>query len=139
MKRNLPIIALFILSVNLVSCKKAVEQKQQDIIMSAITDGIWVVEKYLEGANNISNDFLNYDFKFKNDGTVTGTRAAEVNSGTWSGNATNYSITSNFPSAPDPIQKMNGVWKITDSYLDYVEAEMTTTGGKNILHLRKKP
>ena len=107
--------------------------------MSAITDGIWVVEKYLEGANNISNDFLNYDFKFKNDGTVTGTRAAEVNSGTWSGNATNYSITSNFPSAPDPIQKMNGVWKITDSYLDYVEAEMTTTGGKNILHLRKKP
>lgn len=107
--------------------------------MSAITDGIWVVEQYLEGTTNISSDFLNYDFKFKPDGTVTGTKASEITTGSWSGNSTNYSITSNFPSAVDPLQKMNGVWKITDSYWDYVEAEMTTTNGKNILHLRKKP
>lgn len=107
--------------------------------MSAITDGIWVVEQYLEGANNISSDFANYDFKFNNDGSVVGTKAGNATNGTWVGNASNYSITSNFPSAVDPLQKMNGVWKLTDSYWDYVEAEMTTASGKNILHLRKKP
>lgn len=107
--------------------------------MKAITDGIWTVEKYLEGSNNITADFSDYDFKFNSDGSVTGTRAGSTSTGTWAGNISNYSITSNFPTAPDPVIKLNGVWKLTDSYWDYVEAEMTTGAGTNILHLRKKP
>ena len=139
MKKRLHFITLLLLLITSFSCKKALEDKKEDMLMSAITDGIWIVEQYFEGANNISSDFANYEFKFTNDGMVTGTKTPDVTSGTWSGNMTNYSITSNFPSASDPIQKLNGIWKITDSYWDYVEAEMSIASGKNILHLRKKP
>lgn len=139
MKKHLPVFILLLLGFSTLSCKKAIEEKKQDLVMKAITDGIWVVEQYFEGTNNISNDFLNYDFKFNTDGSVTGTKAGNTTTGTWAGNISNYSITSNFPAAADPVLKLNGIWKLTDSYWDYVEAEMTTPAGKNILHLRKKP
>lgn len=128
----------FLLVLNL-SCKKAVQNKQEDLIVKAITDGIWKVDQYLEASTDITSDFLNYDFKFNADGTVTGTRSGIVSNGTWNGDAATYSISSNFPAAGAPLQKLNGSWKITDSYWDYVEAEMTVATGKNILHLRKKP
>jgi hypothetical protein len=104
-----------------------------------MTNGVWIVEQYFEGTNNISSQFLYYEFQFYENGTVTGTKSTEVNNGTWTGDVSNYSITSQFPTATDPVKKLNGVWRITDSYLDYVEAEMTTANGTNVLHLRKKP
>lgn len=128
----------FLLVLNL-SCKKAVQNKQEDLVVKAMTDGVWKVDTYIELSTDITIDFLNYDFKFNADGTVTGTRSGIVSNGTWNGDAANYSITSNFPTAGAPLQKLNGSWKITDSYWDYVEAEMTVATGKNILHLRKKP
>ena len=139
MKKLIPIITLLFIILAAPSCKKTIEKKQENAVKQAMVNGIWIIEQYLEGANNISSDFLNYDFKFYDDGTVTGTIASTTTNGTWSANTTTYSITSIFPSASNPLLKMNGEWKITDSYWDYVEAEMTTASGKNILHLRKKP
>jgi hypothetical protein len=120
------------------SCKKAIEKKAQDMVMDAMTNGEWIVEQYIEGSNNISDQFLNYYFKFNSNGTVTGTINSNATHGTWSGNATDYTITSDFPSAGDPLKKLNGVWKIKDSYWDFVKAEMTTSSGTNKLMLRKK-
>jgi hypothetical protein len=139
MKKPLLILFLLFAALSFSGCKKAIEDKKEDLVMSAITDGTWIVEQFFENTNNISNDFLDYDFNFFKDGSVKGIKAGVITPGTWSGNASNYSITSNFPSASDPVQKLNGIWKITDSYWDYVEAEMTTPAGKNLLHLRKKP
>jgi hypothetical protein len=120
------------------SCKKAIEKKAQDMIMDAITNGEWIVEQYFEGSNNISSQFLNYYFKFNSNGTVTGTISSTSTNGTWAGNASDYTITAEFPSAGDPLKKLNGVWKIKDSYWDYVKAEMPTSSGTNVLILRKK-
>ena len=120
------------------SCKKAIEKKVENMIMDAITNGEWIVEQYIEGSNNISNQFLNYTFKFNSNGTVTGTINSTVTNGTWAANSTDYTITSEFPSAGDPLKKLNGVWKIKDSYWDFVKAEMTTSSGTNVLTLRKK-
>lgn len=140
MKIRLPLITAgcFLVLASL-SCKKAIEKKQQDIIMDAITNGVWIVDQYFEGSNNISSDFLYYEFQFHNDGTVTSSKSSTVSNGTWSGDASNYSITSQFPAATDPLKKLNGVWHIKDSYWDYVKAEMTTATGINVLYLRKKP
>lgn len=121
------------------SCKKQVDDKKEDLIISVITDGVWFVDRYVENATDISGDFANYDFKFFKDGTVTGTKATLVNNGTWAGDAISYTITSNFPTGSDTLLKMNGIWKLTDSYIDYVEAEKTTPTGTNYLYLRKKP
>lgn len=109
------------------------------MLVDAITNGVWIVEQYFEGSNNISGEFLNYEFQFYENGTVTSTKSSESSSGTWSGDISNYSITSQFPAATNPLKKLNGVWHIKDSYWDYVEAEMTTSTGINVLHLRKKP
>ena len=106
--------------------------------MKAITDGTWIVEQYFENGSNLSYEFLNYDFNFNSNGVVTGTIAGSSTSGTWSGSASTASITSNFPTSTAPLVKMNGIWKITDSYWDYVEAETTVANGKNVLRLRKK-
>jgi len=140
MKRFLPLITAGCFTLLfLSSCKKAIEDKKKDLVIDAMTNGVWIVEQYFEGTNNISGDFLNYEFKFYENGTVTSTKGSETANGTWSGNVSNYSITSQFPSATNPVIKLNGVWHIKDSYWDYVEAEMTTSTGINVLHLRKKP
>lgn len=120
------------------SCKKAIEKKAENMVMDAMTDGEWIVEQYMEGSNNISNQFLNYSFKFYSNGTVTGTVNTTVTNGTWVGNASDYTIASQFPTATDPVKKLNGVWKIKDSYWDYVKAEMTINNSTNVLTLRKK-
>jgi hypothetical protein len=127
-------LALFIS----MSCKKALEKKAENMVMDAMTDGEWIVEQYFEGSNNISNQFLNYSFKFYSNGTVTGTISSTATNGTWVGNVSDYTIASQFPTADDPVKKLNGVWKIKDSYWDFVKAEMTTGSGTNVLALRKK-
>lgn len=120
------------------SCKKAIEQKQDDLIMKAITDGTWIVEQYFENGSNISYEFLNYDFKFSNNGIVTGAIAGDTTKGVWSGSSSTASITSTFPTSATPLVKLNAVWKITDSYWDYVEAVTKIGSDSMILHLRKK-
>lgn len=136
MKRTLPFILLV---VALTSCRKLIDQKIESLLMNAITSGTWYVEQYRENATDITNSFIEYEFRFQRDGTVQGLRAGmNPDNGTWSGNMQNASISASFPSASDPLKKVNGLWKITDSYMNYVEAEMSIPGGKNILHLRKK-
>jgi hypothetical protein len=121
------------------SCKKAIEDKKREIMMDAMTSGVWIVEQFFEGATNISSEFLFYEFRFYENGTITSTKGNTITNGTWADDISNFSITSQFPDATDALKKLNGVWKIKDSYWDYVKAEMQTPGGINVLHLRKKP
>lgn len=137
MKRILPLILLLLVAVS--GCKKMIDKKIESLLMEAITSGTWYVEQYRESATDITSSFAAYEFRFQRDGTVQGLRTGmNPDNGTWSGNLQNASISASFPSAADPLKKVNGLWKITDSYMNYVEAEMNVTGGKNILHLRKK-
>jgi hypothetical protein len=139
MNKRLPLIiaGCFALFASF-SCKKAIEKKEQQMAMDVITNGVWIVQQYVEGPNNISSQFLNYTFQFYANGTVTGNIDSSATSGTWAGNISDYTITSEFPSAGDPLKKLNGVWKIKDSGLDFVKAEMTTSAGLCQLSLVKK-
>lgn len=109
------------------------------MLMDAITNGEWQVHRFLEESADITLQFYGYRFQFHEAGSVDAKFFGLVESGTWAGDVNNLTITSQFPSAGDPLKKLNGVWKLTDSYWDYVEAEMVTSTGKNILHLIKKP
>jgi hypothetical protein len=121
------------------SCEKVIENKQQNLLLELMTNGQWHVEIYKEGTVLLTDDFLNYNFQFKEDGSVFGTNNIITETGTWVGDIQNYSITSNFPYAIYPLKKLNGIWKLTDSNAEFVRAEMNTAQGKNILHLRKNP
>jgi hypothetical protein len=139
MKKLQPLILTGCLALFIsMSCKKAIEKKAQDMIMDAITNGEWIVEQYFEGGNNISSQFLNYSFRFYENGTLTGTIGNTATDGTWAPNTTEYTIVSEFPMATDPLKKLNGLWKIKDSYWDFVKAERATANGTDVLKLRKK-
>jgi hypothetical protein len=121
------------------SCKKAIEQKQEDLIYQIITNGRWYVELYKEDAADVTADFFGYEFQFYNNNTVDGIRNNVAKSGTWSGDANTKTIVSAFPpAAGDTLKRLTFTWKITDSALDFVKAETTTATGKNTLQLRKK-
>lgn len=137
MKKLLPFILVLLVVGS--GCKKIIEEQQEKILMNAITSGTWYIEHYRENATDITSSFTDYEFQFHKDGTLQGIRTGlEPDNGTWQASMQNASITAQFPSANDPLKKVNGLWKITDSYMNYVEAEMKVPDGKNILHLRKK-
>ena len=119
------------------SCEKLVETKKRDALLEIMTSGQWHVESYIEGTIVITDQFQGFNFQFNEDGSVTGNDGLVITTGTWVGDIRNYSISSNFPSAPDPLKKLNGTWIIKDSGLDYVAAEMKNIQGIMILRLRK--
>ena len=133
-----PLLLVGCIALLSVSCKKAIEKKVQDMVMDAITHGEWIVEQYFEGSNNLSSQFSAYSFKFNEDGTLIGTANSVSTNGTWAPNVSDYTIESDFPTATDPLKKLNGLWKIKDSDWDYVKAEMSTPDGTKLLILRKK-
>src|SRR5690242_3475641 len=90
MKKLLLLSTLFLTGIANFSCKKAIEKKQEDLVVEAMTNGICIVQQYFEAANNISSQFADYDFQFYKDGNVTGTKSGNITNGTWSGNASNY-------------------------------------------------
>jgi hypothetical protein len=131
-------ISLFIIA-GVFSCKKLVENTQRNALMDVITNGQWHVETFMNGTDSITSEFSGYNFKFNEDGTVVGLKDSINITGSWQGDIANYSIISSFPETAQPLTKLNGTWKIKDSELDYVAAEMTTLQGTMILHLRKNP
>ena len=107
--------------------------------MSFITNGHWKVESYLVDTVSITTEFDGYKFKFNEDGTVVGDNGAASTLGTWIGEVSDYSITSEFPGASDPLQKLNGHWLVKDSGLTFVKADLKTGSVTMHLHLLKIP
>lgn len=132
-----PLYLLLFICFSLSSCKKIIEEQQKNAFLEVMTNGHWHVESYSEGTTDITTLFSGYNFKFEEDGTVTGINGNTNSRGSWVGDIENYTINSNFPDAGDPLRKLNGVWKITNTKLDFVNAEMTTNQGKMLLKLRK--
>ena len=121
------------------SCKKLVEDQKKQAVMSFITNGQWKVESYLMDTVAVTAEFSGYTFKFNEDGSVVGYNGTSSESGTWVGEISDYSITSDFPGAGDPLVKLNGHWIIKDSGNTFVKADLSTPGSTMHLHLIKVP
>ena len=139
MKRACPVF-LTIFLVFLFSCKKYVQQQEKNAALAIITDGLWYVSGYQQNDSDITASFSGYLFKFDANSTVTGTKNSVSTPGVWSVDIASQSITTSFPTAGDPLKKLNETWKITDSYTDSVSARSTDTvdHSSNILQLRKQ-
>jgi hypothetical protein len=143
MKKNLlPIILLFII-VATSSCKKAIEkvieEKQEDYVILAMTNGIWKMSWFKEDSLLV-NDFNGFEFKYYADYTVDGIDPnGIIKKGIWSGNGATLTTTTNFPaSANAPLTKLNGSWKITKNSWTFVEAEQIVGNFKKTMRLDKK-
>src|SRR5579864_4631745 len=117
------ILILFFFTISY-SCKKFIQQQEQNAIVSLVTNGQWKVTGYIENqADTLTNDFAGYLFQFNENGTVYGVKFGQQTNGTWSADVSTKSITSNFPTASYPITLLNHTWTITDSYTDSVAAK----------------
>ena len=125
---------LIILLTCFFSCKKAIEQKKQDLIVQAMTSGRWIIQNYTAGNTDVTAEFTGYEFQFYNNGTVDGIYNSSATSGTWAGNASQLTMSANFPNTGRPLSRLNGLWKITDNSWTYVNASLDT----NRLKLIKK-
>ena len=129
------IISLCILSN---SCKKYIQQQEQNAAINIITNGTWYVKQYLQNGTDITASLTTYNFQFKSDGTVTGTKDSISVTGTWTANITNRTITSSFPAGSGALNNLDAVWKITDSSVDYVVANASVNSNTNNLRLEKR-
>ena len=139
MKSTYP-LALLATLLSLASCKKYIEKKAENAVLSIMTNGYWYVSGYKQNDSDITASFSGYLFKFDANNTVTGTKANTSVTGQWSANIASRTIASNFPGATEPVSLLNATWTIRDSYTDSVSAWSidTVKHATNILQLKKQ-
>ena len=130
--------ALLLLSL-LTGCKKVKENIQEKKVLDFITDGQWRVTQLLKGSTDYVADFAGYQFQFKTNNFVDAIKNGTVQkTGTWQGDAINFTITSAFPAdAVHPLSLLNGLWKIVDGGNDFVVATKDENGELSRLRLEK--
>jgi hypothetical protein len=132
-------ILFLFLTTPFISCKKKVEQIQQDLVILAMTDGQWVVTNFTLNSNTITTDFANYKFKYYSNKTVDAIKSGTVEkTGTWGGDATTMTTWANFTMPPYPLDLINGDWNITRNSWTYVEATQTIGSNTKTMRLDKQ-
>ena len=126
-------------AILLTGCKKLVEQKAQDAILKAMTDGQWVITKFTSNGTDLTSDFSSYKFQYFDNYTVNAIKNGTVDkTGTWQGDVNTMSISANFANAVNPLLLLNGTWHITDNGWTYVDATMTVGSEVRTLKLDKQ-
>jgi hypothetical protein len=134
-KLTLIVILLF----QLTSCKKTIENIQQDLVIQAMTDGQWKITNFVYNGSNISADFTNYRFKYYSNKTVEAINNGSVEkTGNWDGNATAMTTWASFTGAVYPLSLINGNWNITRNSWTYVEATQNSGSETKIMRLDKQ-
>lgn len=120
-------------------CKKAKEDIAEDLIITAMTNGKWIITSFVDNGTNKTNDFSGYSFQFYSNRTVDALKNNSAEwTGNWEGNAENQTITAQFLGATDPVGLLTGVWTVTDNSWTYVEAITTSGGFTKTLRLDKQ-
>ncbi len=127
---------LFALSFS--SCKKAIDNAKENAVIKIMVSGQWTITKFTQGNTTITEDFSAYKFQFHKNQKVDALKNGVIAyTGTWSGDAAAYSVTTDFGASGYPIFLLNGTFKITDAGEDYVEAEATVNGEARTLWMKK--
>ena len=121
------------------SCKKTIEQIQEDLVIKAMTDGQWKITNFVNNGNNITTDFDTYRFKYYSNKTVDAINNGTVEkTGNWDGNSSNMTTWANFTGAVHPLILINGTWQITRNSWTYVEASQTVGADTKTMRLDKQ-
>ena len=133
---------LFLLAFSLggIQCKKIKEDIARRFIIDAMTSGLWIVQVFKDNNEDITANFRDYEFQFRDNGKVYAikTATAEQVTGTWEGNVNDLTIFSNFPGAGEPLLRLNDTWKIINNTMKLVEAQPFSTSRSAYLKLVKK-
>jgi hypothetical protein len=122
------------------SCKKTIQNIQEDLVIKAMTDGQWGVTNFVLNGTNITADFALYKFKYYNNPKkVDAIKGGTVEmTGQWDGNSGANTTWANFTGAVYPLFLINGTWNITRNSWTYVEATQTSGGDIKVMRLDKQ-
>jgi len=124
---------LALLLIGFLSCRKTVQNIQEDLVIQAMTSGQWAVTRFTLNGTDITPEFAGYRFKYFSNRTVDALVNGNVQAtGNWDGNAANMTTWANFPSATHPLVLINGTWNIDRSSWTYVEATQTGSDTKTM-------
>lgn len=128
------LIPVFLIS----SCKKAIENTAEDLVLKAMTDGQWGITSFTQNGTNITADFASYRFKYYSNKTVDAINNGTVEkTGTWDGNASTMTTSANFTNAAHPLILINGNWHIDRNSWTYVEASQSNGTDTKTMRLDK--
>ena len=134
-KLSFVVVAVILLS----GCHKIIEQKAQDAIVKAMTEGQWAITSFTSNGTDMTSNFSGYTFQYFENYTVNAIKNGTVEkTGTWQGDVNTMSISANFPNAVDPLLLLNGTWHITENSWTYVKATMTVGSEIRTLSLDKQ-
>ncbi len=123
-----------IVSINIVlnfSCKKAVEAAKEEVVVAAITDGVWTVTSFKQSSVDITSSFSGWEFQYLTNGISLANKIGITTvNGTWAGNTANFTFTANFNSTPPaPLEKLAGTWTVTRAVSSNKGSYAKTEGG----------
>lgn len=130
-------LLLLLLLSTFSGCKKIKDNIEEKKVLDFITEGQWKVTTLTKGSADYSADFGGYNFQFKTNNIVDAIKNGTVQkTGSWQGNATNYTINSSFPAdALHPLPLLNGTWQIVDGGSTFVVATKSDNGELSTLRL----
>ena len=135
MKKLFPVLFLIIL---LSSCKKAIQNKQQDLVIAAMTSGQWTVTSFTQNGADITTTFTGYKFQYYSNKTVDAIKDGTVEkTGTWDGQASTMTTSANFTNAVAPLSLINGDWHINNNSWTFVIATQTIGSETKTMRLDK--
>ncbi|MBX2931246.1 MAG: hypothetical protein KF781_04765 [Chitinophagaceae bacterium] len=140
-KQLLSILILVVLCIS-ASCKKMIDKIKEQTVMDAITNGVWYVSKFVEDGTNNTANFNGWEAKYLDDGTFTCSKTGETTAtGTWVGNATDWTFKITFTNTPTPpVEKLGGTWTVTRAVSTDKGSYAKTEGGVVYeLEMTKKP
>jgi hypothetical protein len=131
MKLKFLSIALIVFFVATTSCKKTIDAIKEQVVVDAITDGIWTVTRFTEAGTNKTTDYTGWEFQYFNNGTSVAKKTGQPDvPGTWSGNAADWTFTATFTVTPPvPLDKLAGVWTVTRAVATNKGSYSRTIGG----------
>jgi hypothetical protein len=132
-------IPLLLIALSTTGCKKFVDNKKEDIIVSAMTSGQWIVTSFSQNSTDMTSSFSGYKFQYYSNRTVDAIKNNVVEkTGTWNGDASTLTITANFSNVTEPLSLLNGSWHIDNNSWTFVVASQNSTGDSRALRLDKQ-
>lgn len=129
--------AIFLLCL-VAGCKKTIDRIKENAVISAMTEGQWVITIFEKNGSVITTEFSGYKFQYHKNYTVDAIKNGGVEkTGTWNGDPNTMTITASFPNASHPLDLLNGSWHINNNSWTYVVASQTTGAETKKLRLEK--
>lgn len=139
MKKYITFLVIALFSVTaFTGCKKTIEEKIEEQAIMLMTDGSWLVTKFVEGSTDITSQFNGWEFTFKNDFTMTGVKGATTVSGVWYYDFSSKTITTQANSPVSPLEKLNGSWVNTISHQNDGTFKRSAAGVDYTMQITKK-